>query len=92
MTFRFRKSKSIIPGVRINLGKRGVSASVGPKGAKHTIGTSGRRTTLGLPGTGISFTRSHPSKQVGSGTGRGATLVGLFVIILIVWGVTSRFF
>jgi hypothetical protein len=54
--FRFRRSFSIIPGVRLNLGKRGVSMSVGPRGAKMTIGPTGTRVTAGLPGTGLSYT------------------------------------
>ena len=28
MTFRFRRSIKIMPGVRLNVGKRGVSASI----------------------------------------------------------------
>ncbi|MDR1954318.1 MAG: DUF4236 domain-containing protein, partial [Clostridiales Family XIII bacterium] len=63
MGFRFRRTKSIIPGVRLNVGKRGVSVSVGPKGLKHTFGTSGSRTTVGLPGTGLSYTKKHGGKK-----------------------------
>ena len=54
--FRFRRSMSIIPGVRLNFGKRGASVSLGPRGAKMTIGPTGTRVTAGLPGTGISYT------------------------------------
>lgn len=55
MGFRFRKSIKIIPGVRLNLGKRGASASIGRRGATMNVGRRGVRTTVGLPGTGLSY-------------------------------------
>ncbi len=55
--WRFRKSKKIAPGVRINLSRSGPSLSVGPKGAKVNISRKGTRTTVGIPGTGISRTK-----------------------------------
>ena len=60
MGLRFRKSFKIMPGVRINLGKRGASISVGPRGMKTTVNTSGRVTqSFGLPGTGLSWSESR---------------------------------
>lgn len=56
MGFRFRRSIKILPGIRINLGKRGVSLSAGVRGAHITVGKNGTRTTVGLPGTGVSYT------------------------------------
>jgi hypothetical protein len=56
MSFRFRRSFSVIPGVRINLGKRGASVSLGVRGAHVTIGPTGVRNTVGIPGTGASYT------------------------------------
>lgn len=41
MAFRFRRTVSIFPGVRINLGKRGVSVSAGVRGANVTLGRNG---------------------------------------------------
>jgi tetratricopeptide (TPR) repeat protein len=53
---RFRRSIRIAPGIKLNLGKRGISASVGVRGAHETFHISGRRTTsVGIPGTGISY-------------------------------------
>ena len=60
MGFRFRKSFTILPGVRVNLGKTGASLSVGPQGAKVTIGPKGTRVTAGIPGTGLSYTEYMP--------------------------------
>ena len=56
MGFRFRRSFRIVPGVRINLGKRGASVSLGVRGAHTTIGPTGVRNTVGIPGTGASYT------------------------------------
>lgn len=56
MGFRFRKIISVIPGVKVNLSKSGVSTSLGGHGATVNVGTSGKRTlTLGVPGTGMSY-------------------------------------
>lgn len=57
MAFRFRRSLTVIPGVKVNFGKTGASVSVGPRGAKATFGGRGRtRATCGIPGTGLSHT------------------------------------
>lgn len=57
MSFRFRKSVKLMPGVKLNIGKRGISTTVGTRGAKVTFGPNGRKTTtVGIPGTGLSHT------------------------------------
>jgi hypothetical protein len=56
MGFRFRRSIRLLPGVRINIGKRGVSTSIGVRGAHVTLGHGQVRETVGLPGTGLSYT------------------------------------
>jgi hypothetical protein len=53
--FRFRKTFSILPGVRINLSKTGVSSSIGGHGATVNVGKNGPMVTLGIPGTGLSY-------------------------------------
>ena len=55
MGFRFQKRLSILPGVRINLSKGGVSTSLGPRGADVNIGRNGVTTNAGIPGTGLSY-------------------------------------
>jgi hypothetical protein len=73
---RFRKSISILPGVKINLSKTGVSTSVGGKGATVNVGTQGQRTiTLGIPGTGLSY-------RVQLGTG----IVLLILAAVVIFG------
>lgn len=63
MGWRFRRSWSVIPGVRVNLGRKSGSLSFGVRGLHYTVGTSGSRITAGIPGTGLFWThklKSHP--------------------------------
>lgn len=55
MTLRFRQTFTLFPGVRINIGKRGISTSIGGPGASVNIGRQGVRATVGAPGTGSSY-------------------------------------
>jgi uncharacterized protein DUF4236 len=54
MPLRFRKSYRILPGVKVNLSKSGMSFTVGPRGFHLTFGKRGVRQTIGLPGSGLS--------------------------------------
>ena len=57
MGFKFRKSIKLLPGVKLNLSKKGISSvSIGKKGATVNISEKGIQTTLGIPGTGMSYT------------------------------------
>jgi uncharacterized membrane protein len=78
MGLRFRRSTGLLPGVRLNVGLRSLSASFGIRGAKYTTGTRGRRITVGLPGTGLSYTRALP------GMGLFGRNVGIFVLAILV--------
>ncbi len=62
MAFRFWKRIKVAPGVTLNLSKSGGSLSFGPRGAKFTVGPRGKRATLGLPGTGLFYTTTFPSR------------------------------
>lgn len=53
MGLYFRKRIKILPGLTVNVGKKGASLSVGAKGAKVNIGKRGAYLTTGIPGTGI---------------------------------------
>ena len=59
MGFRIRKSISLGKGVRINLGKNGISSvTVGKRGAPHvTVGKHGTYVGASIPGTGISYSQ-----------------------------------
>lgn len=99
MGLRIRRSVKLMPGVRLNIGKRGMSISAGKRGATVNLSKRGVRTTVGIPGTGISYsTLSKPSAPVsaptpvntttreraGSGIGIGILLVlGAFIVIAV---------
>lgn len=51
MPLTFRKSIRILPGVRINIGRRSRSITIGPRWFKKTFSSTGRTTTSAdLPG------------------------------------------
>lgn len=54
MAIRFRKTKNIVPGVRLNVTKRGISANIGPRGTSINVGKKGIFGNVGIPGTGLS--------------------------------------
>ena len=58
MGLNFRKSIKLLPGVKLNLSKGGVSLSGGVKGLRASINTKGQVTgTAGIPGTGVYYTK-----------------------------------
>lgn len=85
MGWRFRKSFKILPGIRLNLGKKGISgATVGPRGLSASIGKLGIFKNIGIPGTGL----SHRSKIDGSPSFARA-LIGLGIVVLVIVGVVG---
>ena len=54
MGTRLYRRFKILRGLRVNVGKSGVSISAGGRGANITVGKDGLSATLGAPGTGIS--------------------------------------
>lgn len=63
MGFRFRKSWKILPGVRLNLSRRGIGTSVGIKGFHVSSGPSGKQVTTSIPGTGIYHVKRLSTKS-----------------------------
>ncbi len=69
MGLRFRKSIKILPGVKLNLGKKSAGVSVGTTGARYSVNSSGRKTsTVGIPGTGLSYSKSSGGKKSDKGS------------------------
>jgi hypothetical protein len=54
MSWGYRRSRRIAPGLRLNLSKRSLGVSVGPRGAKFSGNTRGRR-SLYLSALGFFF-------------------------------------
>jgi hypothetical protein len=67
MGLRFHRRLSILPGLRFNLSRSGLSVSVGHRGAWITAGHGKRRIAVGLPGTGLSYTETRPLDPVHAG-------------------------
>ena len=55
MGWRFRKSFSPLPGVRLNFSPGGISTSVGAGPFRFYVGSQGAAVTARIPGTGISY-------------------------------------
>jgi hypothetical protein len=56
MDWRFQRRKKLLPGVTLNIGKRGPgSVTVGPRGARASAGRRGLTVTLSLLGTGLAY-------------------------------------
>ena len=93
MGFGFRKSFKIAPGVRLNVGKKGISSiSVGGKGARVSVGKKGTRTTISAPGTGLSYStfKSHSktNRNAPSNTEPNlavSIIVGFIILIFFIW-------
>lgn len=83
--WRFRRSLRILPGVRLNISKRGISSlSVGRRGLTLNVGRKGTKETIGLPGSGISYTTPvSPYPRSADGHGAGRTTAG-WVLMLVV--------
>lgn len=94
MSLGFRKSFKIAPGIRLNVGKKGVSSvSLGGRGAKVNISKKGTRSTVSAPGTGLSFSsyKPHAKQNDISSSGQGNSnpilniIIGLVVVFFLIW-------
>ena len=83
MGIRFRKTIKILPGLRFNLSRTGISTSLGPKGATVNLRGGKRSLTTGLPGTGLS--QRHDITPGARRTGIGGGWVALIVLALVIW-------
>lgn len=90
---RFQKRIKILPGITLNLSRKGVSTSLGATGARVTYGHGQKRTTVGLPGTGISHSHSQVEKttpaeppQTEQENDRANLLIGIGFIAFLIFG------
>jgi hypothetical protein len=94
MGFRFRKSIKLLPGVRLNISKTGVSTSVGTGGATVNLKRGRKpRVTVGIPGSGISYSESISASDASTPTPDPAAdstssgVLGVVSWIMIVIGI-----
>ena len=79
MGFRFHKSIPLLPFVRLNFSKSGLSLSLGAPGASLNLGAKGARGSVGIPGTGLSY-----RKSLGTGWGKAGGAGGVILQVLLV--------
>ena len=105
MHIRFRRSFKLLPGVKLNVSRHGISTSVGRKGMHLTFNKYGVRQAVGLPGTGLSETgylvkekRSeeaaadlHHSIHHGEGMGCELEGCGCLIVIVLIAAVAAYF-
>lgn len=95
MGFRFQKRIKILPGVRINLSKSGVSTSIGRPGATVNVRKGKVKATVGVPGTGVSYsmenrssgdkpTSSTPTSSFLSGLLAGLGPLGVIGVLVVI--------
>jgi hypothetical protein len=93
MGLRFRKTLSILPGVKLNIGKKSASARVGVKGLGFTAGTAGHTVSASLPGTRFSVShkfkgRSALPRAEAPAAERGrpwVALVAVYAVAGLIW-------
>lgn len=66
MGFRYRKRISILPGVKVNISKSGISTSIGGNGYTANISKRGVKQTFSIPGTGLSYSKNHKRSPRGA--------------------------
>ena len=54
MSWGYRRSRKLVPGIRLNLSKRAAGASFGPRHAKVSVNSRGRR-SLYVSALGLFF-------------------------------------
>ena len=92
MGFRFRKSVKILPGVRVNISKKGVSSvSVGKRGASINVGKNGTHANVGLNGTGLSYRTKLSSGTSSSDARGGCASFFIKVIVMLILAIVGLF-
>ncbi len=92
MGFRFRKSIKVLPGVRVNLGKSGVTGvNVGKRGAVSvSAGRDGSHLNVGTPIAGLNYreridgepTPVAPASSGSAGAGIFVAIVGALAAVV----------
>ena len=84
MGFRFRRSIKLLPGVRLNFGKRGIGISAGVPGLHVGVDSRGKAyTSAGIPGTGLSV-RSYAKKGSQADTQKADVNPAAVIVLVIV--------
>jgi Protein of unknown function (DUF4236)/Putative peptidoglycan binding domain len=83
MGFRFHRSVKLLPGVRLNFSRSGLSTTVGMRGASVNFGRLGTYLNTGIPGSGLSW-RTRIDRHAGEAeSGEVPTVGGAFTLGLL---------
>ncbi len=83
MTFRYQKRIRLVPGLHLNISRRGVGFSAGPRGFHLGIDTRRRPyLSAGIPGTGLSWREYGAQQPQGAHNANGCGLLILLLVIL----------
>jgi hypothetical protein len=88
MGFRFRRYFGLLPGVRLNLGKKRVSVSVGGQGLTANISKDGIRKTVSLRGTGLAYS-SYQKHAEKTGSEKEIRPVVIWAVIFAIVGIAA---
>lgn len=83
MAIRFRKSKKLGKGVRLNIGKGSASVRLGGRNAGVTLGTKSRGASISLPGTGLGISSQKRGGCLGTAVVLVAAMLGGGVALLL---------
>lgn len=91
MSFRFQRRIKILPGLRLNVSKTGISWTVGTRGAGINVRDGKLTGNVGIPGTGLSYRKRldlpdserEPSAPVNPTVSSHNSLVVLAVVFVL---------
>ena len=87
VSLRFYRRVSLIPGLRLNASRGGLSLSIGHRGLWYTIGPHRhRRVTLGLPGSGLWTETIPPARAPRAGHRIAFAVLVIAVLVAVYWG------
>lgn len=88
MGLRFRWRATILPGVRLNLSRRGSSMSIGSAPLTTNLSRRGVQTTVSAPGTGVSYVsrRRRPSVSVLLALGLAGGAIAILLVFAALLG------
>jgi Protein of unknown function (DUF4236) len=94
MGFKFRRSIKILPGLRLNLSRSGVSANFGVRRANVSVGLRGTFVNASIPGTGVGYRQrigegdtppaETPDLATDQETGRSSVILRILLAIAII--------
>lgn len=88
MGFRFRRRIKLLPGLHLNIGKKGVTGvSLGQRGASVSTGKRGSRVNISTGIPGLTYSTQITGKT-GNGTSvarKVAVLVIVGILLMLIW-------